>query len=218
MIPPTITQPNPNMNDLLSRATEKSIRSVEALLDHAEAIYCANAALQYFHGDMDQYYEAIKLSKPMYSKMRTIGSKATIFRAYKQHLPAAISTLYLLAKENDQTLVNILGTDLRSKSKRQIEEMLGRVPQASRPTGGMQVREIMRLVVSKSDRLIDSHTVLEVAKTLYNLWEEWGIEVSYMHFTDDEYVTEGMRIYTADRKSTDIPARSSPPKQLQFKH
>lgn len=126
-------------------ATKIAISSgatVEAIVTHAENVYAALHELKP-HGQKARQLLATRsgLSRPMISKLETIGRHADPLRRRAGFLPPSVSSLYALARKPSPGFEQALAMDLRGKSRAEITALFA-PPSPRKPT-----RELMTILV-----------------------------------------------------------------------
>lgn len=96
--------------------------TVEAMLLNAENVVSAIRDIDPLgNGARQELLAKARISQSQLSKLEAVGNNATLFRSKKENLPVSFSTLYYLTTLPSEVMLKAIATDLRSKSRLEIE-------------------------------------------------------------------------------------------------
>lgn len=131
----------------------------------------------------------IEKGKSYHKKLRKIGEKHGRLHLVLDKLPSCWTTLYKLAKLEDDEFQSLLEEEVISPTMtaRAIDEHLGAASKKKRKTSAVQPMKITIIYSS-----VGPEEQAEIMRTLKDWKQRWGLEIksSYGSFDDDEHDTD----------------------------
>jgi hypothetical protein len=124
--------------------------TVEAIVTLAENVRAALQELEPYGQKARQLLAARSaLSRPMISKLETIGRHAQLLRRRASFLPPSVSSLYALARKPLPALERALMMDLRGKSRAEIKALFA--PPSAQPIQSLWAIRSVRDTLSQAE-------------------------------------------------------------------
>lgn len=161
---------------------------IARLIDHAEEIYLKDHDLRKAGVEIGQYIEELNISRITYSKLRKIGSKASILLRYAEGLPSDFDSLYRLAcKSQIEIRKNINTEELKT------------------------LDELMTIMVEKDCPVQEAAYIAnEVAQLLGRIFKEIGVAAAFSLSINPNHIEQELIDSHTDADAPDqLPTKSN---------